>query len=48
MLWRRRALKEIPPSGVPFFPQGKRFPHRFFFGVEPSAFNSAAGKGFLV
>jgi hypothetical protein len=40
--------KKFRPLTLAFFPQGKRLLHGVLFCVQPSAFNSAAGKSFLV
>ncbi|MGA2073939.1 MAG: hypothetical protein ABSH52_10585, partial [Terriglobia bacterium] len=40
--------KKFRPLPLAFFPQSKRLLHGVLFRVQPSAFNRAAGEGFLI
>ena len=39
--------QQFHPGTLALFPQGKGFPHRVFFVVQPSALNGLPDKGFL-
>jgi hypothetical protein len=39
--------QQFHPGALALFPQGKGFPHRVFFVVQPSALNGLPDKGFL-